>query len=148
MKPWTRFIAATFIALVCATPQLLAQEAAPAEPGELIVSLYRVAPGQHKEFIQWMGRLDMMSQEVGIPATKVFVHDEGDAWDYLFIRAVPTPEQEAKLEELSKQRGLHSGIEQHFQVRKYLLHHTDTYVWGPMGLAELDKLAERGGVFR
>jgi hypothetical protein len=117
-------------------------------PERLIVSLYHIAPGQHREFIQWMGRLDMLNQEVGIPATRVYVHDEGDSWDYLLIRDVPTPEQEAKLEALAKQRGLHSGVEQHFQVRKYILSHTDTYVYGPMSLPELDKIAEQGGVFR
>jgi hypothetical protein len=148
MRPWIRIVGVALLVLSCAAPQLFAQETKPAEPEQFIVSLYRIAPDQHKEFIQWMGRLDMMSQEVGIPPTKVFVHDEGDAWDYLFIRAVPTPEQQEKLDEMSKQRGLHSGIEQHFQVRKYILHHTDTYVWGPMRLAELDKIAERGGIFR
>ena len=131
----------------CLVPLLVAQEEAPA-PGQVIVSLYHIAPGQHREFIQWMGRLDMMSQEVGIPATQVYVHAEGDSWDYLLIHAVPTPEQEEKLETLAKERGLHSGVEQHFQVRKYILSHTDTYVYGPMSLAEFDKIAERGGVLR
>lgn len=148
MRHRIRFFSVAIVVLACAAPQVFSQEATTSVSDQVMVSLYRIAPGQHKDFIQWMGRLDMMSQEVGIPATKVFVHEEGDSWDYLFIRAIPTPEQQTKLDELSKQRGLHSGIEQHFQVRKYILHHTDTHVWGPMRLAELDKIAERGGIFR
>jgi hypothetical protein len=148
MKRWFAYGILVLAVATCASPVLVAQEEEASTPERLIVSLYRIAPGQHREFIQWMGRLDMMSQEVGIPATRVYVHDEGDSWDYLLIRAVPTPEQEEKLEALAKQRGLHSAVEQHFQVRKYVLSHTDTYVYGPMSLAEFDKIAEQGGVFR
>ena len=148
MKRWFSYGILMLAVATCASPVLVAQEDEAAAPERLIVSLYHIAPGQHRDFIQWMGRLDMMSQEVGIPATRVYVHDEGDSWDYPLIRAVPTPEQEEKLEALAKERGLHSGIEQHFQVRKYIHSHTDTYVYGPMSLAEFDKIAERVGVFR
>jgi hypothetical protein len=43
---------------------------------------------------------------------------------------------------------LTGGAAQYFQVRKYILSHTDTYVYGPMSLAEFERIAERGGVFR
>jgi hypothetical protein len=148
MTTWFRYGFLVLTVAVCTSSVVAAQEEQAATPERLIVSLYHIAPGQHREFVQWMGRLDMMNQEVGIPATQVYVHDEGDSWDYLLIRAVPTPEQEEKLEALAKQRGLHSAVEQHFQVRKYILSHTDTYVYGPMALSQFDKIAEQGGVFR
>ena len=148
MRRLYRLGIAVLAVAISASPLLVAQEEEASAPERLIVSLYHIAPGQHREFIQWMGRLDMMSKEVGIPETRVYVHDEGDSWDYLMIRAVPTPEQEERLEALAKERGLHSSVEQHFQVRKYILSHTDTYVYGPMSLPEFDKIAEQGGVFR
>jgi len=138
----TLVAAATFGAVLTLPATALAQ-ANPAAAGgrtappQAIVSLYRVAPGQHLAFLKWMAAQEEISKAAGVAASKWYAHTDGDQWDYMVVSPITTPAQDAKIEELSKSRGAPSGLRGSLEFRKYMAWHTDTYVAGPMTVAEL-----------
>lgn len=112
-----------------------------AEPGQVVIALYYVAPGKQIEFLKWAAEQAAVDKEVGIPAAQWYAHTDGDAWDYLGIRSVTTPEQDKKSDEAMKKRGMKTGLAAGVVLRQYISRHTDTYALGPVSAAELLKLA-------
>ena len=43
------------VVLVYGAPAAAQTEQKPGEPGKVIVSIYRVAPGKHLDFLKWQG---------------------------------------------------------------------------------------------
>jgi hypothetical protein len=112
-----------------------------AETGNVVVALYYVAPGKHIEFLKWAANQAAIDKEVGIPASQWYAHTDGDAWDYIKIRSVTTPEQDKKSDEAMKKRGMKTGLAGGVVFRQYISRHTDTYALGPVNAAELLKQA-------
>lgn len=112
-----------------------------AEPGKVVVALYYVAPGKHVEFLKWAASQDAVDKDVGVTASQWYAHTDGDAWDYLQIRSVTTPEQDKKSEEAMKKRGMKTGLAAGVVLRQYISRHTDTYALGPVSSAQLLKEA-------
>lgn len=102
-----------------------------------IVSLYRVAPGQHIAFLEWMAAGEAAAAQAGVPASRWFAHMNGDAWDYLMIAPETTDEQDAAVDAALQAQGLPTGPAGGIEFRKYMAWHTDTYVTGPTTAAEL-----------
>lgn len=102
-----------------------------------IVSLYRVAPGQHIAFLEWMAAGEAAAAQAGVPASRWYAHMNGDAWDYLMIAPETTDEQDAAVDAALQAQGLPTGPAGGIEFRKYMAWHTDTYVAGPMSAAEL-----------
>jgi hypothetical protein len=121
-------------------PPALAQKGKD-EPGRATVSLYRVAPGLHVEFLKWMALREAVDREVGAPATQWYIHLDGDAWDYLGITPQLEPgaqaELDKKIDAASKKRGLATGMKAGLELRKYLSWHTDTATRGPVAAQAL-----------
>jgi hypothetical protein len=80
------------------------------EPGKVIVSLYRVAPGKHLDFLKWMATREAISKEAGVGSVQWYVHTNGDSWDFVAIAPEPTKAQDAKVDELTRQKGLKTGF--------------------------------------
>ncbi|HET9354384.1 MAG TPA: hypothetical protein VFO32_10345, partial [Sphingomicrobium sp.] len=53
---------------------------AQAEPGAT-VTLYRAAPGHQVMLLQWLANQDRAAAAAGVPASQLYVHQNGDAWD-------------------------------------------------------------------
>jgi hypothetical protein len=109
------------------------------EPGQVVISLYYVAPGKQIEFLKWAAEQAAVDKEVGIPASQWYAHTDGDAWDYLGIRPVTTAEQDKKSDAAMKKRGMKTGLAAGVVLRQYITRHTDTYALGPVSAAELLK---------
>jgi hypothetical protein len=109
------------------------------EPGQVVISLYYVAPGKQVEFLKWAAEQAAVDKEVGIPAGQWYAHTDGDAWDYLGIRSVTTAEQDKKSDEAMKKRGMKVGLAAGVVLRQYISRHTDTYAIGPLSAAEMLK---------
>lgn len=111
------------------------------EPGRAVISLYRVAPGLHVEFLKWMAQREAVDREVGAPATQWYAHADGDSWDYLAISPQLDPvaqaELDKKLEAAAKKKGLTVGMKAAVELRKYMSWHTDTATRGPVGAQAL-----------
>lgn len=102
-----------------------------------IVSIYRIAPGQHLAFLQFMADGEAAAQDAGVPAPQWYVHHNGDSWDYLSIGPELTDEQNEALDTASRARGLKTGGQGAIEFRSFVAWHTDTFVGGPMTAAEL-----------
>jgi hypothetical protein len=113
------------------------QAAAAKEPGHVIVSLYRVAPGKHLDFLKWMAANEAVDKEAGVPSPQIFVHTNGDAWDYMVIAPELSDEQQAKQDQVAKSRGRKTGFGGSLEFRSYMAWHTDTFADGPTSAAEL-----------
>jgi hypothetical protein len=120
------------------TPMAFAQNAAPAkEPSHSLISIYRVAPGKHSEFLKWMAARDAIDKEVGIVQGQWYAHTDGDSWDYLAVGPVNTPEQDKKVEAATKKHGLTTGFKASLEFRQVIASHTDTFTIGPVTVSEL-----------
>lgn len=105
--------------------------------GRVRVSLYRMAPGKQVEYLRWQAIQDEVAKEAGVPVPEIYVHLDGDAWDFLVIAPVTTPEQDKKLDEIAARRGLKTGFPAFLEFRQFLESHTDTLSAGPKTAAEL-----------
>jgi hypothetical protein len=129
-------VAAMSVPSVCLAQGTPTQQAAP-NPPTVIISIYRVAPGKHLDFLRFMAQSEARAKEAGVPAIQWYAHLDGDSWDYVGIGPVTTPEQDMRVEAISKQRGLPTGFAAGLQFRQFISSHTDTYARGPTTAADL-----------
>lgn len=113
-----------------------------------LISIFRVAPGKHLDFLKWQAARAAIATEAGAAATQWYVHQNGDSWDFVSVGEVPSPEQEAaqdeKIETLTKERGLTTGMAAALEFRQFVAFHTDTDAGGPFTAQELvEQASER-----
>ena len=119
------------------------QAAEPAKkPPRAVISIYHIAPGRQVDFLKWLAAREAVDKEVGIAGTQIYVHVDGDSWDYLSVGPATTDEQDSKLEEAMKKHGLTTGFKQSLEIRQFLASHTDTFAVGPVTAAELVEQAK------
>lgn len=137
-----RILVLVLLVFAVALPFAHAQTAATGTQPHAVVSLYRVAPGKHLGFLKWMAARDRVAHDAGLPATRWYAHVNGDAWDYVAIGPETTPEQDRKVDELSRQRGLSTGMKASLEFRGMIAWHTDTMTIGPVAAGDLLKMAQ------
>jgi len=118
--------AAATAALACAVPDTATAQDAPAS----VVSIYRIASGQQVNFLKWLARQEQINAAAGIARGQLYIHNDGDSWDYVVIAPQPTAAQDAAVEAATRKMGLNprrGGIE----LRQYIASHTDTIATGP-----------------
>lgn len=118
-------------ALSFATPTVAA------EPGRAIVSLYHAAPGQQVALLKWLAAQDRAAAAAGVAPSQIYVHMEGDSWDYLIINPVTTEAQDTAIEAQLKAMGMATGPRASIQFRTMIASHTDTLSAGPTTAAHL-----------
>lgn len=130
MKIIPKLVAAAAVStlLLAASPAALAQ---PAE-GRAIVSIYYAAPGQQEALMRWLADQDRAAAAAGVAKAQVYVHTDGDSWDFVTINPVTTEAQDKALDEAAKKLGLATGPRVGLELRKHITRHTDTFVRGPM----------------
>ncbi len=133
-RPLTLLLAAVLSASATAAPRWAPGDK---DPGRARVCLYRVAPGRHLDFLRWQALQDEVSREAGVAVGQMYAHLDGDAWDFMLIAPVTTPEQDRKRDEIAVRRGLKAGFAAALEFRQYLAWHTDTLSAGPTTAAEL-----------
>ena len=128
MKAMIKLAAAAALSASVILPSAaLAQQPA----GRGIVSLYHAVPGHQEALIKWLADQDRIAAAAGVPAAQLYVHTDGDAWDFMIIQPVTTEAQDAALEAAAKKLGLTSGPRAALEFRKHIQSHTDTFVRGP-----------------
>jgi hypothetical protein len=113
------------IATLVPTP-VFAQDA-----GKAVVSIYRIAPGKHLEFLKWQAVRDAAATEAGVGATQWYAHMDGDSWDYVGISPTTTDEQDDKIEKILDGKHLTTGFKAGLEFRTMVASHTDTLARGP-----------------
>ncbi|HEU4497796.1 MAG TPA: hypothetical protein VFR60_00525 [Sphingomicrobium sp.] len=128
-------IFAAAAALSVAMPStVLAQ--APAEPPGATVTLYRAAPGHQVMLLQWLAQQERAAAAAGVPASQLYVHQNGDSWDYLLISPDLTDAQDDAVDAAAKRLGIPTGPGVGIELRKHLAWHSDTLAAGPTSVAE------------
>jgi hypothetical protein len=107
------------------------------EPGRARITIYRIAPGKHLDFLKWMAAQDEVAKEAGIATVQLYAHIDGDSWDYVGIAPVTTPEQDKKADEIAARKGLKVGVPASLEFRQFVASHSDTFAAGPTTAAEL-----------
>jgi hypothetical protein len=138
-------IRAVAVALLLAiAPAAFAQTVDPgSEPGKVIVAIYHVAPGKHLDMLKWFAAREAIDKEAGVRPMQWYVHTDGDSWDFVSIAPKLTDAEDAKVDELSKKKGLKTGLPAALEFRQFIASHTDTFARGPMSASDLVK--EAGG---
>jgi hypothetical protein len=112
------------------------------EPSRALITIYRVAAGKHLDFLKWLADQEAIAREVGVPASQLYSHTDGDSWDYLNIGPALTDEQQAKVDEATRKRGRKTGFAAGLEFRTFVSSHTDTFAIGPVSAADLVSMAK------
>jgi hypothetical protein len=131
MKQVMKLAAAAALGAIASGTIVYAQTGS-AEPPRARVALYRAAPGQQVALLRWLAGQNRAAQAAGLPAGKLYVHTDGDSWDYLAIDPVTTPAQDAAVDAAAKKMGMPAGPAASLEFRKYIAMHTDTFAIGPV----------------
>ena len=131
----------TLFFVPAARAQTAKQEAK--QPPTAVVSLYRIAPGKHLDFLKWMADQEAISKEAGVPATQVYAHTDGDSWDYLGIAPELSKDQQARVDEVARKHGRKTGFPASLEFRTFAAWHTDTFAIGPTTAADLVAAASK-----
>jgi hypothetical protein len=135
MKQLIKLAAAASLGAIVSGTIVYAQSAS-TEPPRARIALYRAAPGQQVALLRWLAQQDRVSQSIGLPASKLYAHTDGDSWDYLAIDPVTTPGQDKALDDAAKKMGMPIGPASSIEFRKYVSVHTDTFAIGPVTVAQ------------
>lgn len=119
-------------ALALASATILSSPAiAQPGPGRAIVSIYHAPPGHQEALMRWLANQDRISAAAGVAPAQLYIHTDGDSWDFMIIQPVTTEAQDQALEDAAKRLGLPSGPRAALEFRKHIQSHTDTFVRGP-----------------
>lgn len=130
MKQLIKLAAAAAMGALAAGSMVYAQ--APAPQPRAIVSLYHAAPGHQVELLKWFAQQDRIAQAAGVAPMQLYVHTDGDSWDFLGINPVTTDAQDDAFDAAAKKMGVTSGPRASIEFRKYIAVHTDTLAIGPI----------------
>lgn len=132
-----KFLALTALIL---TAPALAQEAQPVDPPEvpdMLVEIFRVAPGKHRAFLEAIASYDEANRMAGLPPRQLYVHQNGAGWDFMLIQPARTPDDKRDaLNAAWDELGLPSGPDYFFEFRAMIADHEDTFVGGPTTAAD------------
>ena len=123
-------------AAMAALAAALAAPAAAQQPQSAIISTYHAAPGHQVALLKWLAERERISAAAGVPASRLYVHQDGSGWDYLLIAPATTPAQDEAIEAAAKRLGLGAGPGVGIELRKHIADHSDTFVSGPMSVAD------------
>jgi hypothetical protein len=132
MKRTLGLLAISFVLLAVWAPRANAQDV-----GTHIISTYRIAPGHHIAFLEWMASQEAAAQDAGVPASQWYVHQNGDSWDFLHISPDLTDEQDDAVDAAARARGLKTGPAASIELRMHVAEHRDTFAGGPTTAAQL-----------
>ena len=141
MKMLTKLVAATALSTAVLIPSAAFAQlpstafTQPAIP-RAIVSLYHAATGHQEELMRWLADQDRVAAAVGVAPGQVYVHTDGDSWDFMVILPVTTDAQDEALDAAAKKMGVSNGPRASLEFRKHIQTHTDTFVRGPMTAAQ------------
>lgn len=108
---------------------------------DMLIEIYRIAPGKHEEFLRQIALFDRANSEAGLPPRQLFVHQDGASWDFVLLQpAHHTDEENAKLDAAYKKLGLPQGAKFFVTFRQLIAEHTDTFVEATTAAEYLKKL--------
>ncbi|HUE79958.1 MAG TPA: hypothetical protein VMN38_10055 [Sphingomicrobium sp.] len=126
-----KFAIAAAAALALGVPSAAVAQSA----NQAIVSIYQAAPGHQVALLKWLADRERIAAAAGVPASQLYVHQDGASWDYLLIGPATTAAQDDAMDAAATKMGLSAGPGVGIELRKHIASHTDTFVGGPMTVA-------------
>jgi hypothetical protein len=131
----TRWITSLLAATALAAPPALG------DSKDMVIEIYRVAPGKHEEFLRQIALYDQANIEAGLAPRQLFVHQSGASWDFLILQpAHYTDEENEKLGAAYRKLGIPGGAKFFVSFRELVAEHTDTDVEATTAAEYLKKL--------
>lgn len=120
---------------------VLAPAPARSDSRDMVIEIYRIAPGRHEEFLRQIALYDRANAEAGLPPRQLFVHQGGASWDFLILQpAHHTDEESRKLDAAFRKLGIPQGAKFFVAFRQLIAEHTDTNVEATTAAEYLKKL--------
>lgn len=120
---------------------MLTVPAALGDSQDMVIEIYRIAPGKHEAFLRQIALYDQANAEAGLPPRRLFVHQGGASWDFLILQpAHHTEEESRKLDAAFKKLGIPQGAKFYVSFRELVAEHTDTNVEATTAADYLKKL--------
>lgn len=101
------------------------------------VAIYKVVPGKHVEFLEWMAAWDEVFEEIGLDQPIWYRTVRGGNFDFIVFYPTWDPSKEEEMERVGKERGLEIGFGWDVRHWSYLDMRTNTTMTGPLTPAEL-----------
>ena len=138
MKMILKLVSSAALSAAVLMPSAASAQAASAsaEPPRALVSLYHAGPGHQEALIRWLADQERAAAAAGVPPAQLYVHTNGDSWDFMLIAPVTTEAQDAALDAAAKKLGLPTGARAGLEFRKHIQTHSDTFTMGPMTPSE------------
>lgn len=122
------------VTLLCVLTPLRTEAA---DAGRVLLEIYRIAPGQHRAFLEFIALCDRANALAGLPPRQLYVHQDGASWDFVIIQpASTTPEQSAALDAAFQKLKIPQGAKFFVAIRAFMLEHSDTFALGPTTAAD------------
>ena len=118
--------------LVASAGPVAAQTSVP----ESIVSIYRAAPGQQAQLMQWLAKREEATRSAGVGPDKIYVHQSGASWDFVVISPMTSAEQDTAIDAATQKMGLSIGPKASLEIRQFIAEHSDTRAAGPLTATE------------
>lgn len=101
------------------------------------ITIWKIHPGRHADFIRYMQSWEEVYAEIGLPPIKWYRKISGDSYDFVSIDHPFNYKKELEMEQAGKKRGLPTGYNYTLKLNEYVDSYTTTYVEGPQSMAEL-----------
>ena len=119
MKQLMKLAAAAALGALASGTIVYAQAGSSAPP-KARVAIYRAAPGQQVALLKWLDGQNRAAAAAGVPIGQLYVHTDGDSWDYLAVDPVTTAAQDAAIDAAAKKMGMAAGPAASIEFRKYI----------------------------
>ena len=101
------------------------------------ITIWKIHPGKHAEFIKYMKEWEDVYAEIKLPPMKWYRKISGDSYDFVSISPPFNNAKEHEMEKAGKARGLPIGYNYTIKLNEYVDSYTSTYVEGPQSMADL-----------
>lgn len=143
MKTWKAVVYTLGLLSAVGVTWKVARAQQGAEPPMVVVGIYRGAPGKQADLLKWIAQRDAIEKEAGLPLGQLYVHVDGDSWDFVTVTPLRSDADRKKTEELSKKKKLKTGGAAALEFRQYIASHTDTTAMGPTTAADVLKMVAK-----
>ena len=129
-------LAVTLLSLSCTLTYAADPKPAPAaEPKPLpesSVEIFRIAPGQHENFLKMLAQTEAAMTQAGLELPQLFIHQDGGSWDFVLVKPRALDEKKwAVAADILHKQGAPTGPDYFFNIRTMIAEHTDTMAYGP-----------------
>ncbi|WP_076414516.1 hypothetical protein [Shewanella sp. UCD-KL12] len=101
------------------------------------ITVWKIHPGKHIEFIEYMKEWEEVYKVIKLPPMKWYRKISGDSYDFVSVSPPFDRTAEHEMERVGKERGLPIGYNYTLKLNEFVDSYTSTIVEGPQSMANL-----------